>query len=181
MSNVSDRLNSFSNSPVALEQEWEDIKGEIDGRFKALKQGLEAVPKIMQNKSEPAKSQAKEQSGNFPFLVGALVKVAFPELFKRKLISAGDVAYLLSKKASKDFKMRGNVVLRLYTSDNDPGLVSSGHRRYYKEVPPMELGSKKYHLSSQFFPESREPVLKWIYSHGLHKKELLELVAAKSK
>lgn len=180
MSNLSDKLEAFSNDLSTLEQEWEDIKREIDGRFKTLKRDLESVSES-QNKSEPTKTQAKEQSGSFPFPVGVLVKVAFPELFKRKLISAGDVAYLLSKKASKDFKLRGNIVLRLYTSDNDPGLVSAGHRRYYKEVPPMELGSKRYHLSSQFFPESREPVLKWIYSHGLHKKELLELVAAKSK
>jgi hypothetical protein len=66
-------------------------------------------------------------------------------------------------------------VIKLYTTENDPSLYQSGHRRYYK-IPPMELGAKKYHLTSQFFPESREPVLKWIYQHGLKKNELIKLI-----
>ena len=56
-------------------------------------------------------------------------------------------------------------------------IYNGGHRRYYK-IPPMELGAKKYHLTSQFFPESREPVLKWIYQHGLKKNELIDLIEA---
>lgn len=181
MSNIQDKVAGFAKHLNELEQEWNILKKEIDGKFADMKQTLEiARQSNVEDKSKTlAKSQAKKQTGDFPYPVGEMVKVAFPELFKRKLVSAGDVAYLLSARASKDFKMRGSIVLRIFTSENDPGLISSGHRRYYKEIPPLELGSKKYHLSSQFFPESREPVLKWVYAHGLKKKDLIAAIASK--
>jgi hypothetical protein len=71
------------------------------------------------------------------------------------------------------------VVLRLYVGEDDPGLYSCGHRRFYK-MPPLELGSKKYNLSSQFYPESREAVLKWIYNHGIKKNDLISLIEQSS-
>ena len=181
MSNIQEKVASFAKHLNGLEQEWNILKKEIDGKFAAMKQTLETARQSnVEDKSKTlARSQAKKQTGDFPYPVGEMVKVAFPELFKRKLVSAGDVAYLLSARASKDFKMRGSIVLRIFTSENDPGLFSSGHRRYYKEIPPLELGSKKYHLSSQFFPESREPVLKWVYAHGLKKKELIAAIASR--
>lgn len=181
MSNVADKITEFAKHLYELEQEWNALRAEIDGKIAAMKQQLEAVRQTTENKKpkSPSKSQAKEQSGTFPYPVGVMVKVAFPELFKRKLISAGDVAYLLSKKASTDFKMRGNTVLRIYTTDDDPGLVASGRRRYYREIPLLELGAKKYHLSNQFFPESRDAVLKWVYAHGLKKKDLIAAIEAK--
>ena len=177
MSKVSDKVAAFASRLNALEMEWLAIKNEVESQFVQMKLQLEIADK---SKPEDApgpkvKSQAKEQSGNFPYPVGLLVKVAFPELFRRRLVSAGDVAYLLSKKAMKDFRTRGYAVLRLYAGENDPGLYSCGHRRFYK-MPPLELGEKKYHLSSQFYPESREAVLKWIYSHGIKKSDLIFLV-----
>ena len=180
MSNIPDKIAEFAQHLYALEQEWNTLKSEIDGEIAAMKRLSETTqPPNADDKSKTvAKSQAKKQSGDFPYPVGEIVKVAFPELFKRKLVSAGDVAYLLSAKASKDFKMRGSLVLRIFTTENDPGLFSNGHRRFYK-IPPLELGSMKYHLSSQFFPESREPVLKWIYAHGLKKKDLIAAISAK--
>lgn len=180
MSNIPDKITEFAKHLFALEQEWIALKEEVDGKIAIMKQELDAVLKDNSTPKPRTKTQAKEQSGNFPYPVGEVVKVAFPELFKRKLISAGDVAYLLSPKASKDFKMRGNTALRVYTTDDDPGLVASGRRRYYKEVSLLELGSKKYHLSNQFFPESREAVLKWIYAHGLKKKDLIAAIEAKT-
>lgn len=181
MSNIQEKVTGFAKHLYELEQEWDILKEEIDGKFTAMKQALESTRQsnVEDKYKMLAKSQAKKQSGDFPYPVGEMVKVAFPELFKRKLVSAGDVAYLLSARASKDFKMRGSMVLRIFTSEDDPGLFSSGHRRYYKEIPPLELGSKKYHLSSQFFPESREPVLKWVYAHGLKKKDLIAAIASK--
>ena len=184
MPNISDKIAEFAKNLSALEQAWEALKLEVDVKLGQMKYELEAAQEKMQaqpaeSSHRPAKSQAKEQSGSFPYAVGEVVKVAFPELFKRKLINAGDLAYLLSKKASKDFKMRGNAVLRLFTTDDDPGLFASGRRRYYKEIPLLELGSKKYHLSNQFFPESREAVLKWVYAHGLKKKDLIAIIEAR--
>ena len=164
----------------ALKGDWECFKNSLDAFFSALESHFSApevgekLPSPSAIKSKPAKA-AKQQSGNFPYPVGILVRVAFPEMFKRKAISAGDIAYLLSKKAADDFLTRGSRVIKLYTTDNDPSLYQSGHRRYYK-IPPMELGAKKYHLTSQFFPESREPVLKWIYQHGLKKNELIHII-----
>lgn len=183
MSNIQEKIAGFAGHLDELEQEWKALKDEIDGKIVAMKENLEHI-KQMTTKAKPAadsKSQAKKQSGDFPYPVGEMVKVAFPELFKRKLISAGDVAYLLSERASRDFKMRGNIVLRVFTTEDDPGLFASGHRRYYKEIPPLELGSKKYHLSSQFFPESRESVLKWIYARGLKKDELILAIETKRR
>jgi len=95
MSNVADKITEFAKHLYGLEQEWNAIKAEIDDKIAAMKQQLEADRQTAENKKakSPSKSQAKEQSGTFPYPVGVMVKVAFPELFKRKLISAGDVAY----------------------------------------------------------------------------------------
>ena len=177
MSKVSDKVAAFASRLNELEKEWLAIKNEVEGQFVQMKLQLEIADK---SKPEDApcpkvKSQAKEQSGNFPYPVGLLVKVAFPELFRRRLVNAGDIAYLLSKKATKDFRTRGYAVLRLYVGEDDPGLYACGHRRFYK-MPPLELGSKKYNLSSQFYPESRDAVLKWIYSHGIKKNDLISLI-----
>jgi len=177
MSKVSDKVAAFASRLNALEMEWLALKNEVEGQLAQMKLQLEIADK---SKPEDApgpkvKSQAKEQSGNFPYPVGLLVKVAFPELFRRRLVNAGDIAYLLSKKATKDLRTRGYAVLRLYVGEDDPGLYACGHRRFYK-IPPLELGSKKYHLSSQFYPESRDAVLKWIYSHGIKKNDLISLI-----
>lgn len=178
-------LDKFRHRFNALNEEWARFKGafdaflsELDGELKNLSE--ENSSGHVPEKSPKPQKTTTQQTGNFPYPVGILVRVAFPELFKRKAISAGDIAYLLSKKATDDFLTRGSRIIRLYTTDDDPSLYQSGHRRYYK-IPPMELGAKKYHLTSQFFPESREPVLKWIYQHGLKKNELIELIEAAMK
>jgi hypothetical protein len=177
MSEIVDRIAFFAKHLRELEDEWMNIKAQVDGRIARMKLELDTVAekRTVKRVENSVKSQAKEQSGNFPYPVGKVVKVAFPELFKRKLVNAGDIAYLMSKKASKDFRTRGYAILRLDVGADDPGLYSCGHRRFFK-MAPMELGAKKYHLSSQFYPESRDAVLKWIYSHGLKKSELISLI-----
>lgn len=177
MSEIVDRIAFFAKHLRELEDEWMNIKAQVDGCIAQMKLELDTIAekKNVKPVRNSEKSQAKEQSGNFPYPVGKVVKVAFPELFKRKLVSAGDIAYLMSKKASKDFRTRGYAILRLDVGADDPGLYSCGHRRFFK-MAPMELGAKKYHLSSQFYPESRDAVLKWIYSHGLKKSELISLI-----
>ena len=167
----SDQMVKFSQRLDAIMADLKLLKDEFEA-YKASQGGAQNVTVLV-----PAKtSQAKAQSGAFPYPVGEVVKIAFPELFKRKLVNAGDVAYLLSKEATRDFKTRGYPILRVYTTDADPGLYACNHRRFYK-MQPLELGTKKYHLSSQFYPESRQAVLSWIYAHGLKKKELLALMA----
>lgn len=177
MSEIVDRIAFFAKHLRELEDEWMNIKAQVDGCIAQMKLELDtfAEKSTVKRVENSVKLQAKEQSGNFPYPVGKIVKVAFPELFKRKLVNAGDIAYLMSKKASKDFRTRGYAILRLDVGADDPGLYSCGHRRFFKMVP-MELGAKKYHLSSQFYPESRDAVLKWIYSHGLKKSELISLI-----
>lgn len=175
-----DKIDEFVRHLEALENEWTTLKAEVEGRIARLKRQVAALAESDDGvKPTPGpRSQAKAQSGNFPCPVGRLVKAAFPELFRRKLLSAGDIAYLLSEKAAKDFRTRGQPVLRLYAGKDDPGLYACGYRRFYK-IPPLELGSKKYHLSSQFYPESRDAVLKWLYDHGMKKSELVALVCPK--
>lgn len=177
MSEIVDRIAFFAKHLRELENEWINIKEQVDGCIAQMKLELDTIVEKKNDKrvGNSEKSQAKEQSGNFPYPVGKVVRVAFPELFKRKLVSAGDIAYLMSKKVSKDFRTRGYAILRLDVGADDPGLYSCGHRRFFK-MAPMELGAKKYHLSSQFYPESRDAVLKWIYSHGLKKSELISLI-----
>ena len=168
------KLAEFAQKVKALGTEWQRLKGEFEGVEQKVQES--SAKRTLENGSRKisALSQKKEQSGNFPYPVGKLVKVGFPELFKRKLVNAGDVAYLLSDKASADFKTRGYPVIRIDIGEDDPGLYSCDHRRYYK-MPPMVSGSKRYHLSSQFFPESREPVLKWLFARGLKKYDLIAL------
>lgn len=172
-----DKIAEFARHLEALENEWNALKAEVEGKITRMKRQLEPLTKTdnVKKAAPRLQSQAREQSGDFPCPVGRLVKVAFPELFRRKLLSAGDIAYLLSEKAAKDFRTRGNPVLRIYAGEDDSGLYAYGHRRFYK-IPPLELGSKKYHLSSQFYPESREAVLQWLYRHGLKKNDLVSLV-----
>ena len=167
------RFNTLNEEWVRFKGAFDAFLSELDGELQKLSE--ENSSEQASEKSPKSQKAATQQTGNFPYPVGILVRVAFPELFKRKAISAGDIAYLLSKKASDDFLTRGSRILKLYTTDDDQSLYQSGHRRYYK-IPPLELGAKKYHLTSQFFPESREPVLKWIYQHGLKKNELIELI-----
>jgi len=164
-------LKNFADRLMKLETEFQALKDELAAYISSTDVKETAVNPVV---AKP--SQAKAQSGTFPYPVGAVVKIAFPELFKRKLVNAGDVAYLLSDDATRDFKTRGYPILRVYTTDNDPGLYACNHRRFYK-MKPLELGTKKYHLSSQFYPESRQAVLAWIFAHGLKKKELLSLMA----
>lgn len=173
----STEIISFLERLDALEKEWALIKSGMDSRIEKLRTEL-AASKAEVKTARP--SQAKEQTGNFPYPVGQVVRVAFPELFKRKLLNAGDIGYLLSEKASADFKTRGYPVLKIYVGENDPDIYSANHRRFYK-MPPLELGAKKYHLSSQFYPESREAVLKWVFSRGLRRSQLLEAMELSKK
>ena len=167
-----DTMKEFEQRIARVETELKSLRAEFE-MFKSSQDGTSTE----HAGKRVVASQAKVQSGTFPYPVGEVVKVAFPELFKRKLLNAGDVAYLLSSDATRDFKTRGYPILRIYTTDDDPGLYACNHRRFYK-MKPLELGAKKYHLSSQFYPESRQAVLSWIYSHGIKKQELLSLVAA---
>ena len=167
-----DTMKEFEQRFAKIETELKLLRAEFE-MFKSSQDGTSTE----HAGKRVVASQAKAQSGAFPYPVGEVVKVAFPELFKRKLLNAGDVAYLLSSDATRDFKTRGYPILRIYTTDDDPGLYACNHRRFYK-MQPLELGAKKYHLSSQFYPESRQAVLSWIYSHGLKKQELISLVAA---
>jgi len=162
--------NNFVDRLNKLETELQALRKEL-AAYVSSNEAAETSAKPNSNKQ----SQAKAQSGSFPHPVGEVVKVAFPELFKRKLVNAGDVAYLLSDDATRDFKTRGYPILRVYTTDDDPGLYSCNHRRFYK-MKPLELGTKRYHLSSQFYPESRQAVLTWIYAHGMKKTELLAIM-----
>ena len=167
-----DTMKEFEQRFAKIETELKLLRAEFE-MFKSSQDGTSTE----HAGKRVVVSQAKVQSGTFPYPVGEVVKVAFPELFKRKLLNAGDVAYLLSSEATRDFKTRGYPILRIYTTDDDPGLYACNHRRFYK-MKPLELGAKKYHLSSQFYPESRQAVLSWIYSHGLKKQELISLIAA---
>lgn len=126
MPTIQDKLLEFARNLNALEQQWTALKDEVDGRIERMKRRLGTLSRTKKDKkpSPHPRSQAKEQSGNFPYPVGILVKVAFPELFRRKLLSAGDIAYLLSDKAAKDFRTRDRPVLRLYAGEDDPGLYA---------------------------------------------------------
>ena len=41
---------------------------------------------------------------------------------------------------------------------------------------PRVPRSSRANLSSQFYPESREAVLKWIYAHGIKKNDLISII-----
>ena len=174
------KIKAFAEKLSSLEAEWEELKKGVEKSFADLHAELAKAEKPS-DKLEPKKrSVVTEQNGNFPYPVGKIVQVAFPALFKRKLINAGDLAYLLSPQAAKDFHIKGTfTVLVLHTTDNDSKLYRQGICRYYKDIL-LELGSKKYHLTNQFRPNSRADVLKWITSRGLKRQELIEMMG-KSK
>ena len=103
-----------------LTEEWARFKGAFDAFLSELDGELQKLSEENSSEHAPEKSRksqkaATQQTGSFPYPVGILVRVAFPELFKRKAISAGDIAYLLSKKAADDFLTRGTRVIKLYT------------------------------------------------------------------
>ena len=80
MSKVSDKVAAFASRLNALEMEWLALKKVVEGQFVQMKLQLEIADK---SKPEDApgpkvKSQAKEQSGNFPYPVGQLVRGSVP-------------------------------------------------------------------------------------------------------
>ena len=120
-------LDKIRHRFSSLNEEWVRFKGAFDAFWSELDGELQKLSEENSSEHAPEKSPksgktATQQTGNFPYPVGILVRVAFPELFKRKAISAGDIAYLLSKKAADDFLTRGTRVIKLYTTDNDPSL-----------------------------------------------------------
>ena len=121
------RLDKIRHRFSSLNEEWVRFKGAFDAFLSELDGELQKLSEENSSEHAPEKSRksqkaATQQTGSFPYPVGILVRVAFPELFKRKAISAGDIAYLLSKKAADDFLTRGTRVIKLYTTDNDPSL-----------------------------------------------------------
>ena len=177
-------LKSFGDKLAALEAEWAKLKSEVDGslqqmRFdfdQAAKNAKEDVSKAEDEPKTKKRAKVTEQSGNFPYAVGKIVQAAFPELFRRKLINAGDVAYLMSDRAVKDFKIKGKFsVLKTFVREDDPDLNRQGICRYYKSMR-LVLGGKTYCLTNQFRPNSRAEVLKWISAHGLRRQELLDIM-----
>ena len=120
-------LDKIRHRFSSLNEEWVRFKGAFDAFWSELDGELQKLSEENSSEHAPEKSSksgktATQQTGNFPYPVGILVRMAFPELFKRKAISAGDIAYLLSKKAADDFLTRGTRVIKLYTTDNDPSL-----------------------------------------------------------
>ena len=176
------KITAFAEKLSALEAEWAELKKGVEKAFADLQGELaEAAEKPSPKLAPKKRSVVTEQSGNFPYPVGKIVQVAFPALFKRKLVNAGDLAYLLSPQAARDFHIRGTfTVLVLHTTDDDPNLYRQGVCRYYKDIL-LELGSKRYHLTNQFRPNSRADVLKWITSRGLKRQELIEMLEKKSE
>ena len=175
-----EQLGEFAMKLSDLELEWKAIKADVETRLTAMRTAIKkesvGAHTVVERKKRIVLT---EQSGNFPFPVGKIVQVAFPELFRRRLVSAGDVAYLLSPRATKDFRIKGHFpILRVYTRDDDPALFSNNFMRYYKKLR-LEFGGKKYHLCSQFRPNSRKVVLNWIFARGLKRQELLDLMSGK--
>ena len=120
-------LDKISHRFNTLTEEWARFKGAFDAFLSELDGELQKLSEENSSEHAPEKSRksqkaATQQTGSFPYPVGILVRVAFPKLFKRKAISAGDIAYLLSKKAADDFLTRGTRVIKLCTTDNDPSL-----------------------------------------------------------
>jgi len=169
------KIEAFVVKLSSLEAEWEELKKGVDKSLADLHAQLAHVSDKPSGKSGAKKRMVvMEQSGNFPYPVGKIVQIAFPILFKRKLINAGDLAYLLSPQATKDFHIKGKfTVLVMHTTNDNPQLYRQGICRYYKDIL-LELGSKKYHLTNQFRPNSRAEVLKWVFSRGLKRQELLD-------
>ena len=104
-------LDKIRHRFSSLNEEWVRFKGAFDAFWSELDGELQKLSEENSSEHAPEKSPksgktATQQTGNFPYPVGILVRVAFPELFKRKAISAGDIAYLLSKKAADDFLTR---------------------------------------------------------------------------
>jgi hypothetical protein len=85
MSEIVDRIAFFAKHLRELEDEWMKIKAQVDGRIARMKLELDTVAekRTVKRVENSVKSQAKEQSGSFLYPVGKIVKVAFPELFKR--------------------------------------------------------------------------------------------------
>ena len=97
--------------------------------------------------------------------VGKIAQEWFPKVFAAGGVTAADIKYLCSAAAVKDFKTRGNVVLREYCGSPKDYCDAKGRRRFYS-MPPMACLGKKYILTSQLFPESKTPVISWLNAHG---------------
>lgn len=107
---------------------------------------------------------------------GKLAKLGFQYLFDQKLVNAGDIAFLLSKASSVEFKTRGYPVLVQMTGTGDACAYRDGIRRYAK-MKPLESGAARYLVCSQFYDDSVEPTLKWFAHHGLSRAKAKKLIS----
>ena len=116
-----------------------------------------------------------------PFKVSQVVCACFPEVFRRGLVKDEEVAYLLTKESSRQFKTGGNPVLKLNRGIDADRLVMapSGFKknRFYPESKVVVMHSgKKCYLSCEFAPCALTPVVAWLGEKGISKKEICKLV-----
>ena len=145
------------------------------------------APKLTPTPVPMKKNIAKDRSNDgrivpgVPFKVSQVVCACFPEVFKRGVVSADEVKFLLSKESSRKFKTGGWPVLKINRGeDADRFSDGSDGRRYGRYYAPSDVlvvdGGKKYYLTSQFAPKALTPVVAWLEAKGISKKEICDLV-----
>lgn len=155
------------------------MKIEINVIPHKLQRGGSDVPTVA--KIEKPHSNVGREVTGVPFPVGIVVQAVFPEVFKRRLVTARDVEELLKVDSSSRFKTGGNAVLLLNRgNDSDRYRSTSSGKSYARYYAPakvrIEFQGRKYYLTSQFSPEAITPVVEWLAEKGLSQKEICSIV-----
>lgn len=116
-----------------------------------------------------------------PFKVSQVVKVCFPLVFQKKLVTADEVAYLQSKESSRQFRTGGNPVIlinRGVDSDRVQAYKTGKTKSHYypQSKVDLHLSNSRYYLSSEFAPGALTPVVAWLESKGLSRNEIANVV-----
>ena len=116
-----------------------------------------------------------------PFKVSEVVRVCIPEVFRRRMVNRKEYEFLLSKESSKVFKTGGWPVLKLNRGrdgDRYSKLAAGGRSARYYDVQDVEVvyRREKCYLTSQFAPKALAPVIDWLESKGMSRKEVCNLV-----
>ena len=151
------KLQEFEKPFKKLVAEWAKVQKDIDG----LKLGAK-VPA-----AKPLKSDLPPEGVK----VGKIARKFVPLAIAEGKVDAAEFATLTQKEISAKFRLGGRALLKKDDGSGKADLDTKGRRRYYTDIA-IPYGGANYLLTSQIFPNSYGPLVKWLKSKGYKKSDI---------
>jgi len=128
-----------------------------------------ASPSCVENPSTTIRTiDSKKET--FPYKVGCVMRYAFTDALKKGLFSHKDIAFLLSRDASRFFKTRGYPVL---APESFPRKDHHGINRFAAQT--VECRGRHFLVTTQVYKEGLPIILDYLNKHGLSNMEIQTL------